>query len=406
MKNMKTTSLLFMLILLINMSCKTQKHSQAQRQPEKVEFNKLTVSNDGINMWARAFGDFNGDGILDIVAQNNNREGGWLAWYETGRNIDSWNRHIIAGPSETGEEYASGDTDVGDFNNDGKMDFLGFVHGGETGNERGVPTKIYWFENPCWERHYIGDAVAFIKDVEVADFNQDGKLDIAVVTHAKNSIQVFSRVGTNWKEVLKLTITDLHEGMGTGNLDGDGYPDIAMNGYWLKSPGKDLSKKWELNSVDEKWHNQTGDWAKNSTKIFCADIDKDGNDEVFISHSERKDYPVAWYDLVDTKNNEWKEYVIGQIDGCHTLQVFDFNNDGHLDVLAGENSQRWGGEDTNDPVILFLNNGDNINFTEQLLSDEGIYNGVTGDINNDGHVDFMRISGHTTRTLEIWINQK
>jgi hypothetical protein len=191
--------------------------------------------------------------------------------------------------------------------------------------------------------------------------------------------------------------------MAVGDIDGDGFMDIATNGYWVKSPGSDFTKEWKVQSIDKKWYNQEGDWSKNATKIFCADIDKDGKAEVFISHSERAGYPVAWYDLIDVDKNTWEEHVIDTIAACHTLQVYDFDGDGDVDVLAGENQMRW--DDEHDPVCLYLNQGDNMNFTKQLLTTRGIYNGLAGDIDKDGDVDFMRLPGHSHGQLEMWINQ-
>lgn len=378
-----------------------------QAQQKSVQFEQKTVTNEAETWWARAFADINGDGTDDVVLINNNANGGWLGWFETGKNGDQWIKHIIAGPSKTGEKFACGAMATGDFDNDGKIDILGFVHNGELSGDRGKPTEIYWYKNPGWEKTHIGQAPAFVKDVVVADFNQDGKLDVAVNTHVKASVHVFAQNNKGWKEVFGRSITNVHEGMDAGMLDDDEYPDLAFNGYWLKSPGKDLTGDWELSNIDKKWHNQTGHWTKNSTKIFCADINKDGKDEVFISHSERMGYPVSWYELTDVKNNTWEEHVVGaEIGGCHTLQVYDFNNDGHLDVLVGENGHRWGGDDVNDPVVICLNDGDNLNFTNVILSTTGIYNGIVGDVNGDGKIDFMRLPGHASKEMEIWVSKK
>ena len=394
---MRTITAIFSALLIVN-ACKNQ-------PPEEVVFEKKIISNEANLWWARSFADINGDGLQDIVLQDNNGHGGWLGWLETGKGLDQWTKHIISDTATAGEKYASGDMAAADFDNDGDIDILGFAHPGEWGGGAVKPTSIYWFENPGWAKHYIGEVPAFVKDVEIADFNQDGKPDIVVNNFENTSLQVFTQTDQAWEEVLNITIPNLHEGMHVGDIDGDGFPDIAPNGYWLKSPGKNLSNDWELLSIDEKWHNQGGDWSRNATKVFGADLDRDGKDEVFISHSERVDYPLAWYKLTDIKNNIWEEHIIDSINACHTFQVFDFNNDGSLDILAGENQQRWGGDDDpTDPFVLYLNNGDNT-FSMQLISNEGIYNGLAGDIEGDGDFDILRLPGHASETMEIWLNQ-
>jgi hypothetical protein len=64
---------------------------------------------------------------------------------------------------------------------------------------------------------------------------------------------------------------------------------------------------------------------------------------------------------------------------------------------------RWGG--SNNPVNLYLNKGDDKSFIKQTLSREGIYNGLAGDLDKDGDMDIIRLSGHGAKTLEAWINQ-
>jgi len=374
---------------------------QTQKKLSEITFTEVTVSGQANNWWARAMADINGDGLLDIVLQDDNAYGGWLGWLETGQDTARWKLHLIADSARIGDDFACGDMETADLDHDGDVDVFGFVQEGEW--ESADSSTIYWFENPGWEAHLIGKAPGFIKDVEKADFNNDGKTDIAVITYTRNSLQVFCQDQDGWREEVSQMIPNLHEGMSVGDIDGDGYTDIATNGYWVRNPGGDGSAEWVTLQIDSRWSSQEGDWSKNATKNFCADVDEDGKAEVFISHSERKGYPVSWYDLVDAENNTWEEYVIDTIDGCHTLQVYDFNHDGHLDVLAGENQMRW--EDEDDPVNLYLNSGDNQNFIKQTISSKGIYNGLAGDLDQDGDLDILRLPGHSSTTLYIWFNQ-
>lgn len=364
---------------------------------DRLEFSKEIISTSANYWWARKMVDLDGDGYKEIVLTDNNASGGWLGYLQrTGEG--EWEKHIISDSSQIGGTFAGGDIEASDFDRDGDTDILGFVHDGEWDNES-AKTEIYLFENPSWKSQLIGEAPGFIKDVEVADFNLDGDPGFAVITYSEHSFQLFAQHTVGWKEVARFSIPNLHEGMAVGDIDGDKFPEVVTNGYWLKSPGKDFSGKWTRNSIDDKWHNQEGDWSRNATKQFCRDIDEDGRAEVFISHSERKGYPVAWYDF---EGNSWEEHVIDTLEASHTLQVFDFDSDGDFDLLAGENRDRW--DDPGDPVKLYLNQGDNT-FQEQLLTTEGIYNGLAGDMDSDGDIDILRLPGHASDTLEVWINE-
>ena len=370
-------------------------------------FKSRLIEDDANLWWARALGDINEDGLLDLVLQNNNGHGGWLGWYEARNGGRSWERHIIAQEAPGGGTFACGDMDVGDIDNDGDLDILGFKHPGEW-DSGGDPTEIYWYENPNWKHHYIGQAPDFIKDLNLADFNQDGKLDLVVITYQENKLAVFRQDSpASWVKVQEFKIDNLHEGMDVGDIDGDGDPDVAANGYWIESPGGDLVGDWKIHDIDAKWHNQNGDWSKNGTKVFCRDITGDGRAEVFISHSERKGYPVSWYQAADPRKGPWTEHVIvEEMPAAHTLQVLDMDGDGDHDVLAGVNRSRAKALDVKKwPVIVYLNQGDGRDWKEYRITDEGIYNGQIGDLEGDGDYDIFRLPTHDATTFEVLMNQ-
>ncbi len=372
-----------------------------------VPFETQPISNEANLWWARALGDINGDGLTDVALQNNNGHGGWLGWLEAPQNGEEWKQHIIAKEAPGGGTFACGDLEIGDIDLDGDLDIIGFKHEGEWDNG-GAPTDIFWFENPSWKAHPIGQAPDFVKDVNLVDFNNDKKLDLVTITYTENKMSIFRQdTPAEWTKVHEFTIKNLHEGMDVGDIDGDGDIDIAANGYWVENPGGDLEKEWTIRSIAAQWHNQDGDWSKNACKGFCLDINGDGRDEVFFSHSERSGYPVAWYECDDPKNGKWVEHIIiKNMPACHTLQVFDADNDGDFDVLAGLNKNRAKGiGQTTFPVFLFLNDGNNQSWTKQRLSDDGIYNGQTADLEGDGDIDIFRLPTHDATLFEVWVNQ-
>ncbi len=394
-------------------------HSVASGRP-KLSFEAIQMEDNAVLWWARALGDVNGSGLLDVLLQDNNGHGGVLCWYQTHdgarRPRHRWTRHVIAENAPNGSPFAAGALDAADINNDGHIDVLGLAHPGEW-KQAGAPTEIYWYENPrsegdpaknSWKPHRIGRAPACIKDVKLADFNGDGKVDLVAITFEGNRFLVFRQDSpTSWTKVQDFAIPNLHEGLDVGDITGNGLPDVATNGYWVENPGGDLTAKWTVRYIDEKWHNQTGDWSRNATKVFCRDITGDRRVEVFLSHSERAGYPVSWYFAQDPRKEPWKEHVItDKLMAVHTLQVYDFNGNGHYDVLAGVNAGRartLGA--TEFPVIIFLNRGNNLEWDELLITNEGIYNGQVGDLEGDGDFDIFRLAAHSAEIFKVLINQ-
>jgi hypothetical protein len=380
-----------------------------------VKFEARTIETDAVLWWARAMGDVNGNGVLDILLQDNNGHGGVLCWYQTLDRGTRWTRHVIAEKAPNGSPFAAGDLAAADINNNGQLDVLGLAHPGEW-KQAGAPTEIYWYENPRpkgnpardpWTAHHIGRAPACIKDVALADFNGDGKVDLVAITFEGNRFLVFRQDSpTQWTKVQDFAIPNLHEGLDVGDITGNGLPDVATNGYWVENPGGDLTGKWVVRSIDEKWHNQTGDWSRNATKVFCRDITGDGRVEVFISHSERAGYPVSWYRAEDPRKGPWKEHVItDKLIAVHTLQVFDFDGDGHYDVLAGTNMGRARALGAKEfPAIIFRNRGNHVEWDEILLTNEGIYNGQVSDLLRNNRPDIFRLASHDAKQFEVLVN--
>ncbi len=203
--------------------------------------------------------------------------------------------HLITDSAIDGGLFACGDLASGDIDNDGDIDVLGPVARGEWVTDRD-PHKMYWYENPGWEVHEIGIFPSFIKDLDLVDFNNDGKLDLAATCFFSQKMVVFRQDDPDsWTKVAEVFVQNLHEGQHVGDIDGDGYTDVVSTGFWFKNPGGDLSGKWQFTNFDPFWNSDNGkSWKYNATKIVCADIDQDNRDEVFISCSEAFRDTVAW----------------------------------------------------------------------------------------------------------------
>ncbi len=362
-----------------------------------------------------ALGDINGDTLADIAIQEGG-PGGPLVWFEN-QESTLWTKHIIADTNASGVHFASGDTDMEDIDGDGDMDVLGFEHIGEFQNNYTgdtLPSVLYWFENledgKNWEQHTIGTFPDYVKDVEIRDFNQDGKQDIALISFRNDQrMSIFKQESSsNWIKVFDRSIHGLHEGMDCGDIDGDGDLDVATNGYWLENPGGDLSGSWSLHVFDPLWFSQQEEhWRRNATKIVCADLDMDGKAEIFVSHSEKDGYPVCWYKSAHPRNGKWEKHILDQeLTAVHTLQVGDVDQDGDLDVLAGENGGHFvETDDDKREVRLYLNAGDHAQWEVKHLTDDGLYNGLLFDINRDGTLDICGPSSHEKDAYYIWIRK-
>ena len=180
----------------------------------------------GINWVDVQVGDFNGDGKADIAGRASGA-GQWWVGLSTGSHFTTtlW---TTWDPSVTWV-----DVKVGDFNGDGKADIIG----------RELQNGQWWvafsngssaFSNVLWATW--SPAVTWV-DVQVADFNGDGKSDIAGRVLQSGqwwlSLSTGSSATTSFWGTWSTAVSWLD--VQVGDFNGDGHMDIvgrANNGQW------------------------------------------------------------------------------------------------------------------------------------------------------------------------------
>ncbi|MCA9198918.1 MAG: VCBS repeat-containing protein [Planctomycetales bacterium] len=221
---------------------------------------------------------------------------------------------------------------VADFNGDGKKDIAaGFV----------------WYEAPDWKMHTVledapeyqpkGYSNSFVNAAH--DVNGDGRIDLMVVDFPGTPTWWFENTGEFDKPWPKHTITPVsnNESPQFTDIDGDGKREWVM-GFspdpqdtdgpdrqmaFLK-PKADPTAEWTLFPISVKGSPGA---RRYDHGLGIGDVNKDGRNDILV--------PQGWWESPeDVTSGEWKfhEAPFGQ--PAAQMYVYDFDGDGDNDVLS------------------------------------------------------------------------
>jgi hypothetical protein len=309
----------------------------------------------------------------------------WLIWYA----YPDWTRTII---SRDAENFTT-DMEVADIDRDGDLDVI--VPDGWEG-------KLQWFENPrpdgdpardAWTPRLIGSHGQYAHDIEVGDLDGDGRLD--VVTRPKGTkIYIWiQRESDAWAQ-RAIDCPD-GEGLAVGDVDRDGDPDIVVAGRWYETP-RDIMKGSWLEHI-------YADWPHGDTYPKIGDLNGDGRPDIALTPSEET-FRLSWFEAPeDPKASGWVEHIVQQpISFTHSIEIADIDHNGQPDIVVAEMAQS---EDP-DEVIIFLNIGKGLQWRKFVVAATGSHNLRVGDIDNDGDFDLYGSNWQDPPVgkVELWRN--
>ena len=318
-------------------------------------------------------GDLNKDGQLDIVVANFNGDSiGVFLGYGNG---DFSSLRIYS----TGSNSEPVSPVIGDFNNDGRIDIA-------VANSRAHNIGIFLADSMqelSPQITYSSGANSNPYSIIADDFNNDGQQDIATANYHKDSIAIFLGSGTSDFLFQKAYFTGTNTGpisIVSGDFNNDGRVDLAVANYRANNIGVFLG------SGTGDFSSQTTYFTGSNSKpisIICGDVNNDGRQDLAIANSGSNN--VVVFLGSDTGNFLLQTtFFTGANSSPISIGSGDFNNDGQLDLAVANNG-------TND-VIIFLGSG-NGSFSPSGSYFVGVDSEpisiVTGDFNNDGRLDFV-----------------
>ena len=256
-----------------------------------------------------------------------------------------------------GASIQPGRVACGDFNNDGWVDV---VFSGEPaeGYDHWRLTKLFWNNQGTFEADTTGIEQVNNNGTYVGDFDNDGFMDFIAGGYCdaagKQVVNVFFSNGDK-----TFTKVQIDHGCQEGNLlvmdaDNDGNQDIFVSGYgtdngifMLKNNG-DRTFTFKSNSEIGLADNGDGAWGWASTRAYmvAGDLNNDGYNDI-VTQCQWDGSGKYTYILLNngdctfTRDDSHRNVVAR--DGG--VSIFDFNHDGKLDVHV----YGYGDDGTNNP---------------------------------------------------------
>lgn len=383
-------------------------------------FEKKVLSEEFFSEGA-GYGDFNKDGVMDIVSGPY-----WYAGPEYTKKhqfFDDKSSKPFDPHGYSKNFFAWGY----DFNGDGWDDIMIYGFPGEDAS---------WYENPkgdgAWVRHKVADSVDN-ESPHFTDINGDGKPDI-VCSHQeevetdkkdKDGKPVKAKAGymgyyaADWKDAAKpWTFHKISKGggwqrfthgLGVGDVNGDGKMDLLeANGWWEQPASLEGDPIWKFHPA------KLADYG--GAQMYVYDFNGDGVNDI-VSSLQAHAYGLAWFEGKKDDKGEitfTKHMIMGakpeenkyglNISALHAIDLVDVDGDGIKDFVTGRrfwahapNKEGKGGDPgVNDGALIYwfktVRNADkSVDFIPYKIDgDSGVGTQVmAGDLNGDKLPDII-----------------
>ena len=257
---------------------------------------------------------------------------GRIYWWRNDDGVgDSWTRFTI-------------DNDFGspaylccaDINGDGVLDV---VSPSDTD-----PYQIAWWASSTtppdsvWEKHIVSSSVRDGEELYTVDLDQDGDMDIlcACPNYSSPAVQLWRNddgVGTDWTHIVVNDHPEGAQSVHAADIDGDNDMDVIysediqppgfVKAYWCENVDGSCTN-WEEHEISATLDDPGG--------VHAADVTGDGYVDIIVALDEDKQ--LRLYRNMDGTGLDWAEYVLHSGTWFDDVDVSDFNDDGHTDILA------------------------------------------------------------------------
>ncbi|HTW56622.1 MAG TPA: VCBS repeat-containing protein [Terriglobales bacterium] len=326
-----------------------------------------------------ATGDFNGDGIPDVVAGQIDNHGSTGVVVYLGKGDGTFYPGVSYGDS-----FDLGYVAVADFNGDGKLDIAAtdpasgvvniFLGNGDGTFSIGLP---------------FSTGGSGPQNIVTGDFNHDGKIDIAVANEETGNVAVLlgNGDGTFASAVTYPTTGYNPYLISTADLNGDGYLDLAVTAY---TDGTSAVGVFLANNDNSGTFKTVTYTVTNGYPILAAfgDLNNDGNLDMAVTEDEGTTYPglievgLGNGDGTFGTLTAYPSSVLAEDPGPGNIQMYDINGDGNLDLV-------YLNSNFGTLAVMYGNGDGTMNSPVEWPANDDTYGMALADVNQDGATDVL-----------------
>lgn len=364
----------------------------------------IAAPNAGGQQTSATVFDIDGDGVNDFVITERTEAPAVVGYLRRG---STWERIVI----EAGKLRPEAGSTFGDVDGDGDLDYIA---GGDGGSN-----EVWWWENPgrelkadvAWKRHTIkssGDRKHH--DQMWLDLDGDGKHELVFWNQGMNALVVAHppadpRQQGEWKRTVIYRYSgdsemlqrgsapawkkpNEHEGLWFADINGDGKKDLVGGGYWFQH-----ISGWDFvaHPVDPSYH---------FSRSAAGDLIAGGRPEILLVVGDGVG-PLVMYEW--TKGTWKPTHLLEAVVDGHSLDVIDFDGDGHLDIFCAEMNL---GKNPQAKAWLLFGDGKG-NFRKTVVS-EGFdhHESRIADLDGDGDLDILaKPYNFQTPAIHVFLNE-